>query len=297
VLVIPRSVSGTDSKIAAVVCIIKAGSLGSSVYYLIEALKNALKNLDPNDSASVDSALEVVKSIDVENLAYAMQSRSSALELIAELEDAYLTAHEDIIVDTVVDQSLQEMGFNGENIKITGAGLNATGGSVTFSFESSTADVTVNENFCKNQTRINISLSGAGVDSEQLTVPVTITMLLPARVDPEKLLILQYTDADDYTLRTPQINSDGTVSFTLTHFSEFVFAEAVGADALMLGNVSGTGTIGMQDVLLIYQCYRGKITLGPEQIVAANVNGDSSIDMRDVLLMYQYYRGKIASFV
>jgi hypothetical protein len=65
---------------------------------------------------------------------------------------------------------------------------------------------------------------------------------------------------------------------------------------MLLGNVSGSGTINMQDVLLIYQKYRGKITMSPEQMIAADVNRDGAVNMQDVLLVYQYYRGKITEF-
>ena len=63
-----------------------------------------------------------------------------------------------------------------------------------------------------------------------------------------------------------------------------------------LGDVTGDGTINMQDVLMIYQYFRGKITLSADQLQAADVNRDSIINMQDVLLVYQYFRGKITTF-
>ena len=52
----------------------------------------------------------------------------------------------------------------------------------------------------------------------------------------------------------------------------------------------------MQDVLLIYQYFRGKTTFTDEQKLAADVNQDGKVDMVDVLLVYQYFRGKITEF-
>ena len=63
-----------------------------------------------------------------------------------------------------------------------------------------------------------------------------------------------------------------------------------------LGDVSGDGIIDMQDVLLIYQCFRGKITLTSIQSDAADVNCNGEINMQDVLLVYQYFRGKTTKF-
>ena len=54
-------------------------------------------------------------------------------------------------------------------------------------------------------------------------------------------------------------------------------------------------TIDMQDVLLIYQCFRERVTLTEQQYLAADVNKDGVINMNDVLLVYQYYRRRIDS--
>ena len=68
-------------------------------------------------------------------------------------------------------------------------------------------------------------------------------------------------------------------------------------DSAATGDVTGDGKIDMQDVLLIYQCFRGRITLSMEQLQAADVNRDGVVDMQDVLLVYQYFRGRIDGFV
>ena len=83
---------------------------------------------------------------------------------------------------------------------------------------------------------------------------------------------------DNQDIKTAEIQTDGT---------EIPFAK---------GDVSGDGIINMQDVLLIYQCFRGKTVLAPERILLADVNSDSVVNMLDVLSVYQYFRGKISSF-
>ena len=69
-----------------------------------------------------------------------------------------------------------------------------------------------------------------------------------------------------------------------------------GGDAVLLGDVNGDGIINMQDVLLIYQQFRGKTNLDEAGLAAADVNGDDAINMMDVLMVYQYFRGKITEF-
>ena len=76
-----------------------------------------------------------------------------------------------------------------------------------------------------------------------------------------------------------------------------VYAYWIEGSAIKLGKVSSEGDkIGMQDVLLIYQYFRGKTTFTNEQFFAADVNGDGIVNMQDVLLVYQFFRGKITTF-
>jgi len=70
-----------------------------------------------------------------------------------------------------------------------------------------------------------------------------------------------------------------------------------GNSSIQLGDVTGDGSINMQDVLMIYQHFRGKLTLTADEFLRADVNRDSLITMQDVLLVYQYFRGKITDFL
>lgn len=62
------------------------------------------------------------------------------------------------------------------------------------------------------------------------------------------------------------------------------------------GDVNRDELINMVDVLIIYQCFRGKATLTDDQLVVADVDKSGQVDMRDVLLVYQYFRGKVTEF-
>jgi energy-converting hydrogenase Eha subunit E len=65
---------------------------------------------------------------------------------------------------------------------------------------------------------------------------------------------------------------------------------------LPAGDLNGSGAIDMQDVLMLYQYFRGVTTLGSDQLAAADVNNSDDVNMQDVLLVYQYFRGTITSF-
>ena len=72
---------------------------------------------------------------------------------------------------------------------------------------------------------LNLELDGAGIEKgEELAIPVTVTMPAPEGIDINSLAILHYTDDGPETLEVRK-NSDGTISFTVTHFSNFVFGE------------------------------------------------------------------------
>ena len=97
-------------------------------------------------------------------------------------------------------------------------------------------------------------------------------------LNPRQKLLRLYTPNGSWVEK-----SDGLCQlFTITVFSKN-------------GDVSGDGNINMQDVLMIYQYFRGNGALTPEQLALADVNGDGIVNMQDVLLVYQYFRGKIAA--
>ena len=101
----------------------------------------------------------------------------------------------------------------------------------------------------------------------------------------------------DYTVEyiMPLMITNTEITFVTSSFSLFGVVKSATGD-LMPGDVTGDGKIDMQDVLLIYQCFRGRTILTSEQWQAADVNNDGAVDMQDVLLVYQYFRGRISSF-
>ena len=66
-----------------------------------------------------------------------------------------------------------------------------------------------------------------------------VTMAAPAGIDVSVLTILHYNEDGTYETLPVRKNSDGTISFTVTHFSNFVFGEKEAEES---GNNSGSSS-------------------------------------------------------
>ena len=98
----------------------------------------------------------------------------------------------------------------------------------------------------------------------------------------------------DETAATLTVKATSTFDATKSGMS--IVTVSKGSEMPLSGDVSGDSKINMQDVLLIYQNFRGKVDFTDEQIQAADVNGDGEVNMVDVLMVYQYFRGMITEF-
>ena len=161
-------------------------------------------------------------------LQVAMQTDTATQEKIKNLENAY---KESMNLKTAVNPS-DDIGVDASSVSLLGAALNATenGGSVTFNMskpdEETQKDLITNSRFSKAIV-LDLELEGAGITAgEPLAIPVTVTMPAPEGIDINRLTVLHY-NADNSTYEHLQVrkNSDGTISFTVTHFSNFVFGE------------------------------------------------------------------------
>ena len=84
----------------------------------------------------------------------------------------------------------------------------------------------------KNAIPLGITLTNVSTAASGLAVPVTITIPVPRGIDIRKLVTLHMND--DGTVNENFSNGNGysadlnsrTITFTVTHFSTFIFAEA-----------------------------------------------------------------------
>ena len=65
-------------------------------------------------------------------------------------------------------------------------------------------------------------------------------------------------------------------------------------NVVVLGDISGDGTISLGDVSYLYNYYRGKSELSGLNLEAAKLTGNDDIGLGDVSKLYNFYRGKKA---
>ena len=182
------------------------------------------------DTATADTIVDVISEIGLNSVATAMQTDEAILSKIAELE-AEVAKENNVTVKPPV---VEHPGIRPSSIKVVGAGINAvTGGAASAStiglnFSKPEKDVPVNEELYENAVQVNISLDKDNVEmTGELICPITITMLPPTGVNLDKLVILHYHADGTYESIYPAKNSDGTITFSVTSFSDFVFANII----------------------------------------------------------------------
>ena len=179
-------------------------------------------------SDNVSEKVQAVKDEFKDNkgeLRLAMQTNEDTQNIMTDLEKTYA----DKMGLKVQPVASDDTGIDAGKVKLLGAALNATeSGTVTFNMskpdEETQKDLITNSHF-KNAIALNLDLEGSGITKGQpLAIPVTVTMPAPEGIDIDSLAILHYTDDGVETLDVRK-NGDGTISFTVTHFSNFVFGE------------------------------------------------------------------------
>ena len=69
--------------------------------------------------------------------------------------------------------------------------------------------------------------------------------------------------------------------------------ELSAVELYLLGDVDGSGSIKMQDVILAFRATRNSGELTPYQIAVADANRDGSAKMSDVRAVYNHTRGEL----
>jgi hypothetical protein len=195
-------------------------------------LDTAINSADGDATAQVEAVKTAFADTTAkEELQIAMQTDESTQEKIKSLEESYKTAM-GLETETKVDSLDADLGIDTDSVSILGAALNATkAGKVTFNLSKPDEDtqkslIESNTQFTKAIV-LDLSLDGAGIEAgKDLAIPVTVTMPAPTGIDIDKLTVLHYNaDNTKYETLTVRKNSDGKISFTVTHFSNFVFGE------------------------------------------------------------------------
>lgn len=199
-----------------------------------ESITKVMDSLGENPSAEqiISAKTEIAGAYNSNKAALqiAMQTSKETREQIEKLDKLYADANH---VDIEPAEVAEEIEVDSSKISMTGAVLNATPNSAvkltlskpTIDNDSVEKDKTYWENNYKNVIQISIDINGIQ-NTNDLEIPITITMPVPKGIDANKLYVI-HLGAERYRdiIEPSRINEDGTVSFTVKHFSEFVFAE------------------------------------------------------------------------
>ena len=190
-------------------------------------------NASDADKVTIAKALkEGLDSLDTNELKVALQTNSDTRASIGVIEKMY-TETAGIAVDKPDVSAEAGDLIEAGDISVIGAGLNAAAGVTNVGLKITKEDAaSVDSTLYKNCVSLGITLNGAN-DVNNLAVPVQITMPIPKGIDISKLVIL-HLNADSTVNEKLTIENGGyiydgvnrTITFTVTHFSTFIFAEA-----------------------------------------------------------------------
>nr|WP_302666485.1 S-layer homology domain-containing protein [uncultured Agathobaculum sp.] len=209
-----------------------------------ESLDQILADVgDGFDQGKVNAAVEAVKGLDSEELRVALEADKAGDGVTAQIDKL-----EDLTNVTLTKNVEQGFGIDEDEISLTGAKLNAMGNQVTFNITKPSQEIVVPAAY-ENTVQFDFELQGATVETDgDFSVPIKITMPVPANIDPSRLRILHYTEAGTYEeVIFPAITEKNGVyyaTFVVKHFSPFVFAEAT--TAAMIGE---TPYYSLQDAI------------------------------------------------
>lgn len=193
-----------------------------------DTLNKIYNEADEIKKAEIAKALrDGLKETDTATLRTAMQTNSDTRATVEAIEKmSGITVANDVSEDV-------KAYIDTANIKVLGAALNADDGVSNVGLKiTKEADVATLDSKYKNAIPLGITLTNVSTAASGLAVPVTITIPVPRGIDISKLVIL-HMNADS-TVNENFSNGNGysydlnsrTITFTVTHFSTFIFAEA-----------------------------------------------------------------------
>lgn len=215
-----------------------AETVGSA---LQEVLSQAQQGGDA--AAALKGLTDKVK---LSEIAVAMQTDTNVLNQVKELEQIYTEQKGVTVAAPVVTEAAGAL-LDASRVSIAGAGLNAADASA-ISLQVDVAKpenrVDVPSNRYAGSVQLDISLKNGETSLHELKMPVTITMPVPDGLSARKLTIVHYSQdgqGEDVSFRD---NGDGTVTFTVTHFSTFLFGEKKSDGGENNGNNGSNGNNG-----------------------------------------------------
>ena len=175
-----------------------------------------------------DEVLEAVQAVDTYALKEAMLADQQTADNVAQLEEKVGGA-------AAVEVSKEAAAFAGQDISIVGANLNKTSADaedVKLVIDKPEKDHVLGTQY-NNSVAVKFSMDLENVaNTENLAVPVKVTLPVPASINPQFLVVLHYHA--DGTMEEVQpfvetVDGKTYASFVLTSFSDFTMTEFKGA--------------------------------------------------------------------
>ena len=182
----------------------------------------------------------IINSLTTETLQKAMNKDTETNDTIKTIEEKYMEKNS-ITVSTKVEQDASAL-VDGTKISMVGTALNVeetnTNAELVIQIPKENIDVPTDYT---NVVQLDISLLIGEENTTELDVPITIKMPIPKGVDTKDLVILHYHDnATTPKVITPTVNADGTITFTVSGFSTFVFCNTTTNGSANTNNTTTT---------------------------------------------------------
>lgn len=181
------------------------------------------------DKSAVETTELLTSSATSFSIQQAMQTSDSFREQVKDLESRYAVEQNIKVTAPTVSDAAQAYVEPGK-VSLVGAAFNAAQGQDI----GLQMDATVRENQVpvfsgyRKSVQLDIRLVSGGAEVHDLTMPVSVTMPVPQGIAPSSLVILHYQADGTAKYTAFHVNGDGTITFTVTGFSTFVFADNAG---------------------------------------------------------------------
>lgn len=183
------------------------------------------------DKTAVETKALLTDSADISAIQQAMQTDDAFRGQVQELEGRYASEQNIAVESPVISDTAREY-VNPEQVSVVGAAFNAAQGQAVglqMDVTPETNRVPVYSGYKKN-VQLDIRLVSDNTEVHDLSMPVSVTMPIPQGIHAAQLVILHH-HADGTTEQAAfHVNNDGTITFTVTSFSTFVFAEKNSGD-------------------------------------------------------------------
>lgn len=266
-----------------------------TAFYTYDPLANpdvdaTLDDLTKNETATPQEIQNAVADIGAEKLLDAMTEENGGDEIagmLTKLEEKMTNVETTVTVTGDIGNSISM-----EDVSVVGAALNAdtsstSGGSVEVKLQigaASAAAPAIPEGMYRNSVNFSMTMTGVK-DSENLAVPVQITLPVPAGINPDKLVVLHHR-SDGTTETVPckikTENGSSYAVFCVTGFSDFTMTESVSGAVLgrLTVNEDGSGSVKVSGsaVTLAVASYDGAGKMLGMQ--AFSVSGSQTFDFR-----------------